>query len=328
MIAAALINIARARLGDTKRQRWTDDRLLQILNEGQADICKTTGIYRKETVLPLAVGQTRYILPSDCMTIKRLEYKDNIVSIFSRNDLDVGKTADGEFVGIKDNLPMGNLDIYPALEELEADNVLVVEGSNFENEYIIDNVYGVVTDITTPLEVDPVYGVVSSLDNTPLDTDTPTIYGEVVRTPSDTPVDYEVTPSNYGVTTGIETVISDNTTLFGFITDSDTYEISGKFGITTDIVPAVNTLRVYYDAVPANLTDSGASLVIPDIWESSMVRYIVGTALQDDNDSNNIQRGEMELQKYGSEVLKARELSTKDFSSGSKNKYETRYRRI
>jgi hypothetical protein len=71
-----------------------------------------------------------------------------------------------------------------------------------------------------------------------------------------------------------------------------------------------------------------SAFTIPDAWEDAMLKYMVGTALQDDNDANNIARGEGELAKFTSEVLKAREMASKDFSGGVKEKLTTRFRRI
>jgi hypothetical protein len=71
-----------------------------------------------------------------------------------------------------------------------------------------------------------------------------------------------------------------------------------------------------------------ANLAIPDMWEDLIIRYIVGTALQDDNDANNIQRGDLELQKYQMHINKLRAESSKDFSGGAKDKLVVNYRRI
>jgi hypothetical protein len=59
-----------------------------------------------------------------------------------------------------------------------------------------------------------------------------------------------------------------------------------------------------------------------------MVKFTVGTALQDDNDANNMARGASELATFTQEVLKARELSSKQFSSGVLSQLTTNYRRI
>jgi hypothetical protein len=143
---------------------------------------------------------------------------------------------------------------------------------------------------------------------------------------------FTIHPSHglYGVTTEIEyeTNPIGESPLYGFVTDSKISKVNGQFGIVTDIVKADAVLRVFYQAVPLRLQSLSAGLILPQVWEAAMLRYVVGTALQDDNDANNISRGETELQKYTAEVMKARELGSKDFSSGSNDKMFTRHRRI
>ena len=327
MIAGNLIEIARGRLGDEKKQRWSDNRMLQIVSQGQANLCKLSGIYRKEAFIALANGQVRYRLPGDCMTIRRLEYQGEVIPILNRNDLDEGKTGLAPFVAIKDNIGMGLLDIYPALDDIETD-IVIISGDTTDDTFILPDVYGVVTDIGGPIILEPAYGVISGLD-LELDPEAPSVlFGEVCHTPEHPAPTIGFPSGGYGVTTAIEYTASEDPNLFGGIVDSELYQIVGQYGITSSVTLADNTLRVFYEAVPTKLPSFQTALVIPDLWEEGIIRYIVGTSLQDDNDANNIQRGEMELQKYVAEALKAREVASKDFSGGSKEKYQTSYRRI
>ena len=326
MVAKSLIDIARARLGDTKKQRWTDQRLLQIVNQGQADLCKLTGIYRKEIYLALANGQTRYTLPKDCMTIRRIVYRDEVVSLSSRNDLDAGKLPTNEFVCLKDNISMGKIDISPAQEGIDND-VLIIEGTNGEETFTLTSPWGVVTAATDPFDIDTPFGTITDIERV-MDTTRAYKFGECVGTPWHPKFEINYVPDIYGVVTAMKSTPSTDKHLFGFITDSEVARVVGQYGLVTSITKEYNTMRIFYEAVPASLSSDNLNLVIPDMWEGAMVRYIVGTALQDDNDANNIQRGELELQKYYAELKKARELASKDFSGGAKDKYITRYRGI
>jgi len=329
MIAKTLIEMARGRLGDSKQHRWTDQRLLQIINQGQANICKLTGIYRKEAYISLANGVTRYLLPSDCMTVRRLEYQGESIPLYSRDDIDNGKQPTNTIAAIKDNLSMGLIDIYPSITDLESDSI-TIEGYLSDDTFVLDSVYGVVTEIGEPYQVDPVYGIITDIDTANMyDSSAPqTIWGELVVAPESPDGVVNFTDNVNGVTVDFDYEFSTNEELFGFVTKSDVYKVVGQYGLITSVAPISNTLKVYYEAVPTDLYDDSTMLVIPNMWEEAMLRYLVGTALQDDNDANNIQRGELELQKYTSEVLKARELASKDFSGGTKEKYHTRFRRI
>ena len=328
MTAKSIVDIARARLGDVKNNRWTDQRMLQIVNQGQASVCKLTGIYRKEAFIPIANNITRYRLPTDCMTVRRLEYKGAAISLYNRDDLDAGKSTQTEFVGIKDNLPMGVIDIYPAQTTIEEGSIIIIQGDTADDTFDFTSVFGVVTKMSNPYSIEPLFGVITGTELSIDGEELPLTFGELASSPLHKEVEIDFDQGIYGVTTGASYDNSTDPKLFGFITGSDYYDVKGQYGLVATVTDSSTTLRVFYEAVPTNLISLSASLVIQDMWEEAMVRYVVGTALQDDNDANNIQRGELELQKFTTDVLKARELATKDFSGGAKEKYHTRFRRV
>ncbi len=325
MTASSLIDISRSRLGDEDKHRWTDNRLLTIIDQGQKDFCKLSGVYRKITVIPLSLDDTRYALPNDTMTINRIEYMDEIIPIFSRNDIDKSRVTGKDFVGIKDNLDMNILEIYPHSPTPSKFIIDIRTGLITDDNFILDTPYGVVTAITAPYALDSVYGVVADTSYDLELLEHGNGFGEVCDTSDTKP--YVIGNTVYGVVTGMETLVSSSAHK-GFITSSDIYEVIGKYGLTTSIVHIEGYIRVFYTAIPLKVSVLTQELVLHDMWEAAMVRYIVGTALQDDNDSNNMQRGELELSKYLVEVKKAEDLTSKDFSRGQPDKMTTRYRSI
>ena len=119
---------------------------------------------------------------------------------------------------------------------------------------------------------------------------------------------------------------------FGVV--SATEGLEDAFGVVSDInaTAELNTaeLTLYYTAVPPvyNTNDLNRPMIVPDIWFSAFLHYVCGSALQDDNDANNIQRGEMELQKYARILGNIMKVSSKDFTSNMKTKMTTSYRRV
>ena len=89
-----------------------------------------------------------------------------------------------------------------------------------------------------------------------------------------------------------------------------------------------DSITIFYKGVPPLLISMTEELLLPDYWLVAFIHYVTGAALQDDNDANNIQRGEMELQKYGRMLDKLYKASAKDFTSNMKNKLDTNYRRV
>jgi len=331
MVAREIMDMARSRLGDKKKERWSDERLLTIVSQGQADICKVTGIYRQEAVLPLISGQTRYTLPQDCVTVKRVEYRGNKVPLHSRNDLDDKHFRFSEqFIALKDHLNMPFLDLYPDTPDDLAEDFDVRAGLNLEDSFEVVPIYGVGSEATEPYEIANPFGTVTEIESNKETYEPSTGYGELCDSSLHENLTIFYGSSVYGVTTEIvyPSQVAPDPKKIGFVVDSQIAQVKGKFGISTGIIHASSAIKIFYQAVPPRITTDFTALVIPEVWEAAMVRYVVGTELQDDNDANNIQSREREITKYTQEVAKARELGSKDFSSGTNDKLFTRHRRI
>ena len=132
--------------------------------------------------------------------------------------------------------------------------------------------------------------------------------------------------------------------VFGVVTDSDTdavtigCELDNVHGVVTDAEPdnlgtppvqPLDDILVYYIAVPAILSLGGIEdqLVVPDIWFQAFLHYVTGMALQDDNDANNVARGELEAQKYTRLLEHLHAVSMNDFTTNAGSRLATAYRR-
>ena len=212
MIVNDIIEAARRKLGDVRKERWSDEQLILEVALCQNDICSITGFYRKDSDIILVPNQTIYDLPSDCITLVRAEYCNSLIPIQTRNDIDNG-TAVYPCI-LKDSLQHNKLEI-------------VVDG-----------------EVVTP-----------------------------------------------------------------------------ELGIE-------EYLHIYYRAIPVMPTELVDELVVPDYYFSAFLHYVVGSALQYDNDANNINRGELELQKYNRVLIQIYKSVSKDFTSNMKGKLDTNYRRV
>ena len=130
---------------------------------------------------------------------------------------------------------------------------------------------------------------------------------------------------------------------YGVVTDSDSDGIDTSdcvlediHGVVSDVtedsstppVQSDKSVKVYYAAVPEpayNLTDE---LVVPDVWFSAFLHYVTGTALQDDNDAANVERGELELKKYQRQLNEIFKITAKDHTSNYASKLTIPQRRI
>jgi hypothetical protein len=332
MTAQNIISQARQRLGDIKEQRWTNERLLSLVSQGQVDICLESGYLRNEVLIPLVNGQNIYTLPSDCYTIKRVEYDGKLLPLYTRDDQDIPKAVTTDYVAYKSNLDMNKLEIQPDVTDVET--FRFVKGVAVEDDlFTVTPIFGVVVKTSSPnIDVEPSLGAVTgvTLDYTqiPDNIDSSVLsegYGEVFGD-NKNDIDFEFPKGNYGVTTAMEYIASKDS--FGFTTAVKGHTVSGNYGLVADVARVKDCFRVYYVAIPKKLHSLGSQLVLPELWEDILIRYVVGTALQDDNDANNITRGEVELQKYQVKLNKIRDLSSKNFSSSTSVKNETTYRRV
>ncbi len=325
MTALDIMNQARERLGDEKKQRWSDNRLLSIVSQGQVNVCIQSGYLRKEILLPFVVGKTRFTLPRDCYSVRRVEFQDKLLPLHTRSDQDVPRHATkSEFIAYKSNLQTNRIEIQPAISELEL-NILYADGDAIEDSLFVANPYGVVVYTNDPnMTVSPLYGCTTGFGLSE-DVTSSTGYGAIAGSSLDVAaVDFP--NGEFGVVVAADYITVD--TKYGSITAVDGHIVSGVYGIVTDVAAVSDTFHVYYIATPDKLKFAQSVLILPERWEELLIRYTVGTALQDDNDANNITRGEGELQKYAVQLEQIKALSSQDFAGSSSEKMQTTYRRI
>jgi len=326
MTALDIISQARERLGDKNKQRWTDNRMLSIVSQGQTDICIETGYLRRQALIPLAVDTSIYRLPSDCLSVKRVEYDGTLLPLHTRSDQDIPRAnITSEFTAYKSNLNTDKIEIQPSIKELSI-AIKYVMGDRIDDTMTVTPLFGViVTSDDSDIVVDPIFGAVTAISNN-LDSNPPSNkYGEISGSNLDT-IALDTPNGNYGVVVSSEYSAVD--TKYGFITSVANHKVSGYFGLVANVSAEIDTVKVYYTAIPRKLKFMNAMLVIPPVWEALLLHYVVGTALQDDNDANNINRGELEIAKYHAKLLTLSGLSAEDYSAMASNKYETNYRSI
>jgi hypothetical protein len=126
---------------------------------------------------------------------------------------------------------------------------------------------------------------------------------------------------------------------FGVVTFDDSgIGVDDKYGVVTHVTDEYNPpppmskpigyFAVYYSAVPPLPSSLNDELVLPDIWLSAFLHYVSGYALQDDNDANNVERGELEIGKYMRLLDKIFKTTAKDSTSSIASKLDTSYRRF
>ena len=325
-----VVESARARLGDSEKTGWSDTRLIRLVNEGQKDICKLTSVYRNKAYISLANGITTYALPKDCFNVTRVEYMDEQLPIYSREDIDNSFTIPDRYA-TKSNLKKRVLEVLPAFDDLAFYDSFI-KGEQIDFRFIDGSSLGVVAIAIEDDGVclDKPEGLTTTLATIQTEDDQVfTNYGDVSGYLYDDLMMSAMT--EYGVYVGTNTYVGmrpTNFSAFGFLTAINSNHVKDVYGVTYGFVLPETHLLVYYDAVPPSTNWMGGLLVLDDMWFQALVHYVVGQARQDDNDEGNYKIGELELAKYTTEIAKAKKLTMKNFSSQVNGARHTTYRRF
>lgn len=141
MLASDVIKQSRYALSDQTGNRWSDARLLSLLNDAIREVAARTKVFNKKGFIPILNNLSTYDISSFATKIRRVEYLGVRLPFYSHDELDdlnfgwrnvVGDKPEA-IVYDKDNF--GVFKVYP-----------IVENSNFD--YLDSNSpYGVIGDL-------------------------------------------------------------------------------------------------------------------------------------------------------------------------------------
>ena len=163
MLAKDILNAARFTLSDTGKDRWTDARLLKLLDEGIKEIAKKTVIFVENRFVVMHNLMTVLDLSEVSTKIVRAEYLDIPVKFVTIDEMDRKLGKDWQFTKgsklealVYSRQPNSVLKLYPIIE-------------NAVNEHITySSPFGIVTDISysdiLPIMTDH-YGDIASIPN-------------------------------------------------------------------------------------------------------------------------------------------------------------------
>jgi hypothetical protein len=88
MKASEVITKARYTLSDLDKSRWSDDRLLSLLNDAILDVALTTRIYNSSSYIKLQKDVANYNVNDFAIKIERVEYLNKPLNKLSFNQMD------------------------------------------------------------------------------------------------------------------------------------------------------------------------------------------------------------------------------------------------
>lgn len=166
MSIPSILSLVRDRLADPNKQRWSDDRLLRLLDSAQKDFARQTECFKGTFSLPLLANKAVYTLPADCWRIMRAHFYGVNLPLYSYERMDSLDTSWYTRTGpevkavVFDKRNETEIRFYPIMDESVLDNVYT-----FENETDVDYAggdLGVVTAIDDFTFNSP-YGAVTEL---------------------------------------------------------------------------------------------------------------------------------------------------------------------
>lgn len=180
---ADIITRARDTLADPKKERWSDDRLLRLLDEAQKDFARQTSLLKGYVNIMLEPYNAEYTLPIDCWRVTRAHYAGCLLPPLSFEAIDQQDLAwytrkgDSLIALVFDQRNENIIRCYPIPTEaaIQSDSYTFTPASRFGvvtslSDYTLDSHYGVVTSLQDSAIAQEIfsspYGVVTSISET------------------------------------------------------------------------------------------------------------------------------------------------------------------
>lgn len=165
-----ILTRVRDSLSDPKKSRWSDQRLIRLIDEAQKNLVKEAQLLRAKTVVAVVALQNEYVLPSDAFLLTRVVNQDGApITVTSHDKMDNNEATPGytreweNDTGIDvtkvifDKMNPRTFKVYPI--PLESDG----------GEVFINSDYGIVAAVEGDI-VTPDYGIIGTVSSNAIDT--------------------------------------------------------------------------------------------------------------------------------------------------------------
>jgi len=237
-----IITRVRDTLADSSGDRWSDDKLIRLIDDAQKDICRRAKLLRTKNQVIVKNNEGTINLPDDLLLLDRVLYKGTLLPFKSHLELDSNSTNWENDIGepkylVYDKQSKYQAKLYPIPTNLDLDTYIFTDGQYLEDINTLTDKLGFVSDIKEPnieyIFKDSVYSqLITKTTNSVLADD----FGFTDNIVTDL-YTYEIL-NDYGVVTNIT---SDVNTGFYYKNNSD-------FGLLTDIIVNKNDVIEYIDS--------------------------------------------------------------------------------
>lgn len=156
-------------LADPNGERWSNERLIRLLDEAQKDICRRAKLLRAKTQFIVFDGQEYYQMPDDFLLLDKVYINNQPIPLVGHTDLDAQwdkwDTLKGRVSGvIYDKQRRGKIRLFPIPDYANGDRFKVVPSYNSYYYGKVRGSYGVVANISDAGQfTNDVYGVTTDI---------------------------------------------------------------------------------------------------------------------------------------------------------------------
>ena len=286
-----ILTRARDTLADPQAERWSDARLLRLLDEAHKDLAKQTKILKGQHTILVEIGVHTYVLPENLWLITRAAYDNADISLVSYDHMDERVRKDRLSELPSDSRERGygyrsaidySVNRTWQLDEASEITALVYDNRNLHdirvypipNAGIADNNYEFTNAGDISFDGDALLGVVTDI------------------------TDYTFN-SPFGL-------------LAELYEPSIKVETGDAYGVTTAIDEAKKAINIWYIRIPNEITAVDSDLETPTMFDVALKHYIVGHAFRDDLDVQYREMGAESIRLYNRELEIALETNRTD----------------
>lgn len=166
MIASDLITRIRYSLSDISKTRYTDTRLLILLNDAIRDIAKRTILFKEEKYLVISNLVVDYDLSSFVAKIVRAEYLDKKLDLITFEEMDRRKALWQRDYGdevkaiVYNKQKKGLFKVYPIIENAQNDHIVFNQLNGIVTNITYSDILPVLADSIGDISDIPVEGIV------------------------------------------------------------------------------------------------------------------------------------------------------------------------
>ncbi len=278
---------ARDTLADAGVERWSDERLLRLVDDAQKDIAKQTRLLKGEVNIYTVSGTHTYALPADVWLITRAAFNECKIPLYTHDELD-------ELVRTR-------------VMNVNDENYYTRRGTNTRDFSFVNYCW----ELEEDSEVEAILYDRRNMDEIRV---FPIPLAEVDTLSSDFGVVTKYAEDSPASPFGVLTAITDLAEPFIFNED---------FGVTT-AASVSGAVHLWYIKIPPALNTVLDELSLPPMWDVAMRFYVISHAFDDDMDTRFAEKSAKALAFYERELGVAKKTDNLDGVRSSQ--YRSDYR--